>query len=122
MGGPFIRLFIAINFDDRIKGQLFAARQNIRGHAIKDNFSREENFHLTLAFPGKTDQVLVPDIEDSISRIRIPPFEMVFSRLGCFTRPREGFGDELVFTVVFVPDYDVNSDRSLLHEKANPGS
>ncbi|MDR1863477.1 MAG: RNA 2',3'-cyclic phosphodiesterase [Treponema sp.] len=84
-----MRLFIAVNFDDRMKGDLFAIQQHIREHAIKDNFSREENFHLTLVFLGETDQALVPDIEDSITQIRIPPFEMAFSRLGCFTHARK---------------------------------
>jgi 2'-5' RNA ligase len=84
-----MRLFIAVNFDDRVKEELFTLQQKIREHAIKGNFSREENFHLTLAFLGETEQALVSDIEDVITQIRIPPFEMVFSRLGCFTHARK---------------------------------
>ncbi|MCR5652008.1 MAG: hypothetical protein K6F86_12605 [Lachnospiraceae bacterium] len=48
-----MRLFIAIQFPDRIKHALSYIQQDMQSVGIKGNYIPEENFHLTLAFIGE---------------------------------------------------------------------
>ena len=48
-----MRLFIAIQFPDRIKKALSYLQQDMRDIGIEGNYTKEENFHLTLVFIGE---------------------------------------------------------------------
>lgn len=48
-----MRLFIAVLFDDKIKGTLLRAVSDLRAQADTGVFTRPENLHLTLAFLGE---------------------------------------------------------------------
>jgi 2'-5' RNA ligase len=84
-----MRLFVAINFDDQAKQQIRAVQRRVSENAVKGNFSREENLHLTLVFLGETSADLVPAITTLMAESKTAPFKMVFSRLGCFTHSRK---------------------------------
>lgn len=45
-----MRLFIAINFTPEIKKVLARTIHNLSKEAVKGNFTKIENMHLTLAF------------------------------------------------------------------------
>jgi 2'-5' RNA ligase len=81
-----MRLFIAINFDDGVKGRILFIRDRIREQSAKGNFSRPENLHLTLAFIGETPEARVPAICSVLEDLRHAPFELGFSRSGFFRR------------------------------------
>ena len=78
---------MAINCSDGTKNRLLSVQDKIKAQSQKGNFSRYENFHLTLAFLGETpeDQVLAvcSVIEEAVK----PPaasFTLTFSQTGCF--------------------------------------
>ena len=83
-----LRLFIAVNCDDETKKRLLSVQDKIRSQALKGNFSRPENLHLTLVFLGETpeDQVqaICPVIKEAM-RPPAAPFALAFSQTGCFT-------------------------------------
>ena len=83
-----MRFFISINCDYETKKLLLSVQDIIKTQSFKGSFSRPENLHLTLAFIGETHEEKVPAICSVIKEAlqqSITPFELVFSRTGCFT-------------------------------------
>jgi 2'-5' RNA ligase len=84
-----MRLFIAVNFDDQVKGRFLEAQGRIRAKSRGGNFSREENLHLTLVFLGETPGERLPEIGRIMGQTAGPSPGLVFSGLGCFSRARK---------------------------------
>lgn len=81
-----MRLFIAINFDDKIKNYLKNIQQSLKGITKNGSFTREENFHLTLVFLGEVSSKQVPAIKHSMDMIQVSAFELTIGGIGCFRR------------------------------------
>lgn len=83
-----MRLFYAIELDERTK-ELLSEKQNLlRAKAVKANFSRRENLHLTLRFFGEVERAYFPvlkKIQDIISS-KHRAFELEILELGIFER------------------------------------
>src|SRR5215471_16356721 len=82
-----IRLFIAVNCNDKTKNLLLSVQDDIKAQSFKGNFSRPENLHLTLVFLGETPEEQVPAICAAIQEALHPPiapFTLTFSQTGCF--------------------------------------
>ena len=82
-----IRLFIAVNCSDKTKIGLLSVQDKIKAQSQKGNFSRSDNFHLTLAFMGETPEDQVPAIRSAIKEAMRPPtasFTLTFSQTGFF--------------------------------------
>lgn len=79
-----MRLFIAINFNNKIKDSLCDTIQRLKKHAVQGNFTRCENLHLTLAFIGETTRVHT--VKQTIDQVSAQTFELSFSGLGKFRR------------------------------------
>jgi len=84
-----MRLFIAVNFYDRVIDQIVDIQERLRARSLRGNFTRRENLHLTLAFLGETPAEKVDDLRQIIETIRAVPFEILFTRTGCFTHSRK---------------------------------
>lgn len=77
-----MRLFIAINFDNRIKDALIEVQDKMKLQGVRGNYTKPENLHLTLAFIGEySDPDLVKEIIDGI---RIAPFDITLDGMGSF--------------------------------------
>ena len=82
-----MRLFIAINCNQKTGKLLLSVQDEIKAQSIKGRFSRPENFHLTLAFLGETPENQVSKIVSIIKEALQPPvapFTLAFSQAGCF--------------------------------------
>jgi len=82
-----MRLFIAVNCNDETKKSLLSVQEKIKSQSLKGNFSRPENFHLTLVFLGETPEEQVPAVCAAIGealRPPAPPFTLAFSQTGCY--------------------------------------
>jgi RNA 2',3'-cyclic 3'-phosphodiesterase len=79
-----MRLFIAILFDDSVIDQLSCGMASLKQQSIQGNFTRPENFHLTLAFLGETNQV--EKAKRAINTVSFPSFSLLMNRLGYFER------------------------------------
>ncbi len=83
-----MRLFIAINFSDKNLGILSDAAGILRENSDKGNFTRTENFHLTLAFLGEVPEARVSGVRRAINQAAegIAPFDFNIGGLGRFKR------------------------------------
>ena len=84
-----MRLFVAVNFNDETKSQLLLLQNKLRSQVLRGSFTRPENFHLTLAFLGETPEEKLQRLSRIIEEIQSPPFDIPFSRTGCFTHSRK---------------------------------
>ena len=84
-----MRLFIAVNFSDEIKSRILLLQDKLRSRALRGNFTRQENLHLTLAFLGETPGEKLDCLYSMLSGIKAAPFEIRFNHTGCFTHSRK---------------------------------
>ena len=52
-----MRLFIAIEFNDQIKGSLYQVALKIKDNSVRCNITSKGNIHLTLRFLGDYTQI-----------------------------------------------------------------
>jgi len=81
-----VRLFIAINFDDKTIAEIGKIRDDLRSKASAGRFTRDENLHLTLVFLGEVDESLIPAIRHAMIRASVESFILKFSSIGFFKR------------------------------------
>jgi len=84
-----MRLFVAVNFNNKIKGRLLEIQGQLRSQCYKGNFTRAENFHITLAFLGETPGEKLQSLFRIIEDVRFTAFDLCFNRTGCFTHSRK---------------------------------
>ncbi|NLN56276.1 MAG: RNA 2',3'-cyclic phosphodiesterase [Clostridiales bacterium] len=80
-----LRLFVAVNFNNQIIDALCRASGDLKKKAGSGNFTKKENFHLTLAFIGETDRL--SDVKRTLDGISFSPFEITLGKPGVFRRP-----------------------------------
>ncbi|HOA81090.1 MAG TPA: 2'-5' RNA ligase family protein [Defluviitaleaceae bacterium] len=51
-----MRVFIAIDFNNRLKDYLKEKQDELRKYCTKGNFTHKENFHLTIVFIGEVNE------------------------------------------------------------------
>lgn len=81
-----MRLFVALNLSDETKNKLEAAAGGIKSHCRRGNFSRRDNYHLTLAFIGEAPASAVSAIKAAIP----PPPAFTLEIDGCGEFRRDG--------------------------------
>ena len=77
-----MRLFVAINLSEEMKGALCSAQDSMFDRGVRGNYTSKENMHLTLAFIGEypdADPVL-----DALSSVSFSPFDITLDGIGCF--------------------------------------
>jgi 2'-5' RNA ligase len=83
-----MRLFIAVDIDDRARHVAEAAATELRsaiGPALKPRWVPVENMHLTVRFIGHVDDSLTPALIDALMRpLDIAPFEIELGGCGAF--------------------------------------
>ena len=81
-----MRLFIAINFCEKIRAQLVFLRDELRSRSKRGNFTFVENLHLTLAFLGECDAKQTAAAKAAMEAIGFEPFTLNIERIGRFKR------------------------------------
>lgn len=79
-----MRLFIAIRFPEEIKNILTKSMTEFKKFALKGNFTRKDNLHLTVVFIGETDQEA--RIEEIMEQVQSAPFQLTMGGFGRFQR------------------------------------
>lgn len=77
-----MRLFIAIQFEEKILDALEDFQDDMRAQGVTGNYTRRENLHITLAFIGdygNTDKVL-----DAVEQADFRPFDISLEGVGAF--------------------------------------
>ncbi len=81
-----MRLFIAIEFPEPVKAELEQSAAILKENCDSGNFSRRENYHLTLAFLGEIAPARVNAIEDAMRVCAAPPIPIRIGAFGTFSR------------------------------------
>ena len=83
-----MRTFIAIEFSEKLKEYLDSLSKKIATYSKTGNFTKKENYHLTLRFIGETDksdiELLCCAIQETSMRNK--GFELPLNKLGEFKR------------------------------------
>lgn len=81
-----MRVFIAIEFNNQVKDYLKQVQEVIKLGCIKGNFTRYENFHLTLKYIGETDNLGVEKLCNLIDSVaaKVKPFDIKLGDIGVF--------------------------------------
>lgn len=82
------RVFIAIEFNESIKGYLHKVQDMVKEESSAGNFTSEDNFHLTLKFIGEAEADRIEAIKGCIDDVALVHnrFKLNFDRLGNFPR------------------------------------
>lgn len=81
-----MKLFIAINLNERIKDYLMTAIHELKKAAVKGNFTHRDNLHLTLIFLGELGPDRAEAVKTVLNRIKGEPFLLSLSDFGKFKR------------------------------------
>ena len=111
-----MRLFTAVNFSDETKHQILEVREQLRSQALRGNFTKSENLHLTLVFLGETPEEKIAGILRIIEDIKISPFEITFNSTGCFKR-----GGKELWWIGAEPPTETRQDRGSFPGNKSPG-
>lgn len=86
-----MRVFIALEFPKDIKEYLVQIQQVIREQSITGNFTRNENFHLTLRFIGEIQISELEKLKKAIDQVALHQndFQLTFKELGHFPRGKK---------------------------------
>ncbi len=79
-----MRLFYAINFNEKEKSYFLEAQKRIKEVSTKASFTLKDNFHLTLNFVGETTNAQLNDLLQKLEAINTKPFTLKFNRLDTF--------------------------------------
>lgn len=86
--GEQMRIFYAIEFDERTKDLLSQEQVKLKAKALKANMTKRENLHLTLRFIGEVNPSFIPvftDIQHAAAS-KCPPFKLTLTGPGAFSR------------------------------------
>jgi 2'-5' RNA ligase len=81
-----MRLFIAINFNEEIKSNLYELTQTLKENLTQGHVTHKDNFHLTLVFIGETKDLenAQQAMEQVVSNSKIPAFQLNLKGFGKF--------------------------------------
>jgi 2'-5' RNA ligase len=81
-----VRLFVAIDLDDRVKEALLGLEQSLNRFDRVIRWVKRDQMHLTLVFLGEVRNERVPAVCDAVKRAadRSEPFDMTVTGSGCF--------------------------------------
>ena len=82
-----MRLFVAIDFDDRSRRAIAAEQERIRRvvEGTHPRWTNPDQLHLTLAFLGEVDPALAEHLQRDLSEpVALQPFDLVLEGLGVF--------------------------------------
>ncbi|MCL2438823.1 MAG: RNA 2',3'-cyclic phosphodiesterase [Coriobacteriia bacterium] len=88
-----MRLFISINLDDEVRGDIAAVSDELRRRSAKGTFTLPENLHITLAFLGESDQSQLESAIEVMNAVDCDAFELRLEGIGRFRKHGGGRGD-----------------------------
>src|ERR1700693_1991998 len=85
-----MRLFVALDIDDAIRGRLAGFLDGVRGFAPDARWARPESLHVTLKFIGERPEEEVEKIKHALKTIAVDGFDVSFGGYGFFPCARSG--------------------------------
>ncbi len=83
-----MKVFFAIEFEEQIKDYLFDIQNELKRYCTGGNFSRKQNFHLTLRFMGERNEMQIEQLKTVLSNTArdTRKFELKLGGLGNFSK------------------------------------
>jgi 2'-5' RNA ligase len=81
-----MRLFVALDIDDHIRGRIAAFRDQMRRLAPDVRWVSSESFHVTLQFLGET--TMLNEIRSALDTVQCKPITIAFRGAGFFPNPK----------------------------------
>lgn len=81
-----MRLFIAVNFNENIKNNLYKTVGKLKAQTVKGNFTHKENMHITLVFLGEINFAKTGNIKSAMDKVKCSPFKINIKDIGRFRR------------------------------------
>ena len=81
-----MRLFIAVQFNPNTIDKLVSLREELRASSGRNNFTPDQNLHLTLVFIGECDAGQTETAKGCVNAAAFVPLEIRFDRIGRFGR------------------------------------
>ena len=81
-----MRLFIALEFNDKTKDNICNLQAKLKSNGIYGNYSLRQNLHMTLAFIGEVDAKTQKLIINAIKDIQYHKFDMQINSFGSFSK------------------------------------
>lgn len=79
-----MRLFIALDIDEDIRGHISRFVDGVSGFAPEARWVRPESLHVTLKFIGEVPDATVDDIKGALKNIQSTPLDIQFRGYGFF--------------------------------------
>ncbi|MEX0922298.1 MAG: RNA 2',3'-cyclic phosphodiesterase [Rhodovibrionaceae bacterium] len=80
-----MRLFVALSLPEEIRERLAMMASGLPAA----RWVKPENYHITLRFVGEVDNGLASDIDDALSGVHMPEFELSLAGIGQFGEGRK---------------------------------
>ncbi len=77
-----MRLFIAIQFEEKILDVLTGFQDNLRAQGVTGNYTKRENLHITLAFIGEYGNP--EEVLDAMEQVDFRPIDITLDGVGSF--------------------------------------
>lgn len=77
-----MRLFIAIQFEDKILDALTDFQDDLRAQGVAGNYTKRENLYITLAFIGEYGNP--DDVMDAMEQVKFRPIDISLDGVGRF--------------------------------------
>ena len=77
-----MRLFIAIQFEEKILDALNDFQDDLKEKGVTGNYTRRENLHITLAFIGEYGNP--HDVLEAMEQVGFGPFDIALDGVGSF--------------------------------------
>jgi len=111
-----MRLFVALDIDDNIRGRIARFLDGVRGFAPDAGWVRPESLHVTLKFIGEKPEEELQEIKRALKTIETGAIEMNFRGYGFFPGARA----PRVFWVGIEAGPDLTSLAATVDEKLAP--
>ncbi|HSR55521.1 MAG TPA: RNA 2',3'-cyclic phosphodiesterase [Alphaproteobacteria bacterium] len=79
-----IRLFVGLSLPEGVRERLHGLKGGVPGA----RWIEPENMHLTLRFIGNVDDLAIEEVDEALSRVRSPAFDLEIAGVGEFSRGR----------------------------------
>ena len=79
-----MRLFVAIDFSPKEKLVFSENAALMKRNGITGNFSRNDNYHITLAFLGEIDKSRLGAVKNALNSVEFLPVNVSVSGITCF--------------------------------------
>lgn len=80
------RLFIGVKFSDDVNDYFKTSQLMVEKYCERANYTRYDNFHLTLKFLGMIEESKVPEIIEIIKDLEVQRMTLFFDHIGFFNK------------------------------------